>query len=117
MAAMLTTLMDYQNFGNSYSWRVTGHTTQKPKLVLQRRKLPTNTATGVQEDSFSVLMATVDVDGNVIASKTLFTATVRQPLNAADATELNAAAVIFRDIVASDEFTAMYSSSAPLGDV
>lgn len=108
MAAMTTVLTEFATEGNSRTYTTPAHTALKPSLVLQRRKVATQALQGA-EDQLSVLLATEDVDGNPISTRVLFTATVRRPLEA-DATDITSALAIFRDIVASDEFSVMVNT-------
>jgi hypothetical protein len=62
-------------------------------------------AESVAEDVFQVISSTEDADGEILTSKVLFEAKVRRPANGI-ASDVTAALAIFRDIVASDEFTA-----------
>lgn len=108
MAAMTTALTEFTTEGNSRSYTVAAHTALKPSLVLQRRKVASQPLQAA-EDQLSVLVATVDADGNPITTRVMFTATVRRPLEAADA-DITAALATFRDLVASDEFSVMVST-------
>lgn len=112
MAAMSTSLTELIDNGNSITYFYTGHTVNDPKLVLQKRKVPVG-ATGVAEDSFSVVVQTDDADGNPLSSKPSFEAKHRRPING-DAADSTAALAVFRDIVASDEFGAMVTNQARL---
>lgn len=103
MAAMSTTLVEFNNALNSKSWYSSTHTAQKPRLVLEKRKVPTGNQT-VMEDTITVLHSTVDADGAILPQKVTLTATIRRPSDGA-AADMTAALAIFRDIVASDEFT------------
>jgi hypothetical protein len=102
MAAQSTALNSYSENGNSRTSYTTGHTMTKPKLVIEKRKIPT-TLDGVAEYSFSVVHATEDDDGNIIAQKVAMYATVRMPLQG-QTSDRDAVLAIFRDIIAGDEF-------------
>jgi len=102
MAAQTTALTEFSDNGNSRTYVTSLHTTAKPKLVVQKRKVPTGNQT-VAEISIDVVHATEDVDGAVLPQKVAFSAIFRQPL-AGDAVDVAAALAIFRDIVAGDEF-------------
>jgi hypothetical protein len=102
MAAMTTALTEFSDNGNSRTYTYTGHTALSPKLVLQKRRVPSGAQT-VIEDTITVLNATEDSDGNVLPQKVSFSATVRRPLNG-DAADVTATLATFRDIIASDEF-------------
>lgn len=63
------------------------------------------------ESRISVVYGTEDAEGNPLQSKVVFDAGVRFPVNG-QSSEIDAALVVFRDLVASDEFTAMVNSQA-----
>lgn len=110
MVAKTTALNEFSDNGNNRTFTTAGHTVAQPKLVIQRRKVPTG-VTGIAEDVVQVLHGTVDVDGNILASKVSFTATIRRPANGTSVEEA-AALVIFRDLIASDEFTAVLNGQS-----
>jgi hypothetical protein len=103
MAAMSTSLTEFADNGNSRTYTYTGHTAAEPRLVIQRRKTATG-ATSVIEDIIQVLSATEDAAGELLSSKVLFEAKGRRPVNGIPG-DVTAALAIFRDVVASDEFT------------
>jgi hypothetical protein len=109
MAAMSNNLTVFSTNGDSVTYRLDGHTMAKPQLVLQRRRPPVGSST-VQEDEVSVVFTTEDADGNVIATKILLSAKIRRDQNS-DSTDLANALAAFRDIVAGDEFTAVFNNS------
>lgn len=102
MAAMSTALTEFSRQGNSSTFTVTGHTAVKPKLVLQKRRVPVG-ADGVAEDEITVLYGTEDADSALLKSRVMFSAKVRRPVNGA-AADVTAALAVFRDVVAGDEF-------------
>lgn len=108
MAAMSTALTVFSDNGNSRTFTATGHTVQKPKLVIQTRKVPTGNQV-IQESKVSVIQATVDTGGSAIPERVSFQAVYRSPITGASA-DVTAALAIFRDIVASDEFTAVVNT-------
>lgn len=112
MAGMSTALTSFASYGNSITYELSGHTVEKPRLVIQKRKVPSG-VTGVGEDSFQVVYATVDSEGLVLTPKYTLMAVGRSPQNGTT-TDRDAALVIFRDIVASDEFGAMIASQSKL---
>lgn len=103
MAAMTTALTEFANNGNSRTYTYTGHIASEPRLVIERRKVATG-ATSVIEDTVQVLSSTEDAAGDLLSSKVLFEAKLRRPVDGI-AADVTAALAIFRDIVASDEFT------------
>lgn len=110
MAVMTTALTEFRDLGDSRTYFYTGHTAAEPRLVIQRRKVAAS-ATSVIEDTFQVVSSTEDAAGELLTSKVLFEAKVRRPANGITA-DVTAALAIFRDIVASDEFTATVNSQA-----
>lgn len=102
MAAQSTALTEFADNGNSRTYTTAGTTTSKPKYVISSRRVPSGNQT-IAEYSFRVSHATVDADTLVIPEKVSFSAIVRFPTQGATA-DRDAALVIFRDIVAGDEF-------------
>jgi len=102
MAAMTTALAGFSNYGNSRTSTYTGHTTQEPRLVIEKRRVPEGNQT-VAEYSMKVLSSTEDSDGTILAQKVSLEAIVRMPVTGIVA-DVEAALVIFRDIIAGDEF-------------
>lgn len=102
MAAMATSLTEFSTLGDSRVYTYGTHSAMAPKMVLQRRKVPSGNQI-VAEDVVTVLQSTTDADGNVLAPRVSITATIRRPITgqAADVTALLA---VFRDVVAGDEF-------------
>jgi hypothetical protein len=106
MASFTTALEEFTTNGDSRtSIQTATHTASKPKLVIQKRKVP-NSSTGMLESTLSVVHATEDADGAVLSPKVLFQSVVRYPMNGTYS-DVTAALAVFRDLVASDEFTEM----------
>jgi len=106
MAAYTTSLEEFSNNGNSRtSIQTATHTASKPKLVIQKRTTPAGSTSSL-ESTLSVIHATEDADGVVLSPKVSLQAVVRYPKNGTYA-DVTAALAIFRDLVASDEFTEM----------
>lgn len=106
MAAMTATVTKFAQQGNSVTYTASGHTIAKPKLLLQKRKLPSGNANSVAELQTTVLFGTVDsVSSTAMAARIQLTAQCRRPVNATQA-DVDAAVALFRDFVASDAFTA-----------
>lgn len=103
MAAMTTALTEFADNGNSRTYTYTGHSAAEPRLVLQKRKVPTGNQT-VIEDTITVLSSTEDANGDLLPSKVTFSMVVRRPLDGI-AADVTAALAIIRDIIAGDEFT------------
>lgn len=108
MAAMSTALTEFSDKENSRTFFYTGHTVMKPKLVLQRRKVPTGKEV-IAEDVITVLNGTEDAAGDYLEPRVTFSATLRRPKDGI-ASDVTAALAVFRDIVAGDEFTAMVTT-------
>lgn len=102
MAVMTTVLTEFANNGNSRTSSLAGHTAVKPRLVIEKRRVPEGNQT-VIEYSAKVVYATVDDDGAVLSSKVTMEAVVRHPLLGQSA-DVAAALAIFADIVNGDEF-------------
>ena len=103
MPAMATSLTEFADNGNSRTYTVSGHTALKPRLVIQKRKIPA-TAEASAEVQVNVVYGTVDAANVILASKVAFEMAVRYPVNGT-AADTTAALVVIRDIIASDEFT------------
>lgn len=102
MAAMTTVLTEFSNNGNSRTSTTSGHTASKPKLVIEKRRVPEGNQTMI-EYSCKIVQATEDDDGLVLTQKVSFEAVVRYPV-LGQSTDVDAALVIFRDAIAGDEF-------------
>lgn len=109
MAALATTLTLFSDKENNRTWTTSGHTVSRPKLVIQKRRVPVGNQI-IQEDTISVLQSGLDAAGAVIAQKASFMLQVRQPINMVGTTVADAL-VIFRDIVQSTEFGTTTTSS------
>lgn len=112
MGSFTTTITEFSDSENRRTYEVSGHTVQKPKLVIQKRKVPSSTAANA-ESNLQVVYGTVDAAGDVLPSKIVIAADVRYPANGASA-DINAALAAFRDFVQSDEFTNMVTSQSYL---
>jgi hypothetical protein len=108
MAGMTTVLTEFSDKENSRTYALTGHSVLAPRLVIQKRKVP-STSSGSPESRLSVIYGTTDAEGNPLQSKVAFDVGVRYPSNG-QASDVSAALAILRDIVAGDEFTAMVNS-------
>ena len=110
MASFLTTITEFSDKENNRTYMVSGHTVAKPKLVIQKRKVAATT-TANSESRLMVVYGTEDSAAEPLSSKVVFDAGVRSPANGL-AADVTAALAVFRDFVASDEFTAMVTSQA-----
>lgn len=102
MAAMTTTLTEFSAMGNSRTSTTSGHAAAKPKLVIEKRRVPEGNQT-IIEYSCKVVHATDDDDGATLQNKVSFEAVCRYPV-LGQSTDVDAALVIFRDVIAGDEF-------------
>jgi hypothetical protein len=112
MASFATALTEFSDKENARTYMVDGHTVQQPRLVIQKRKVPA-TPVAVSQSSVDVIYGTLDPDGNVLQSKVGFSVSIRYPANG-QASDVAAALAVFRDLVASDEFTATVTSQGYL---
>jgi len=113
MASFTTVLADNGNTANTWNWVVSAnHSTLKPFLVLQKRKIPTGNQV-MAEDTLSVLTATTDAEGVVLSQRVLHTYTCRRPVTGDD-DDVTASLAVFRDLINSDEVTAMVAGSLPI---
>jgi len=110
MAAMSTAMTEFQDNGNSRTWVLNAHTAVKPRLVIQKRSVPTG-PTGNLQNSIAVIYATEDSAGALLNSKVALEVSIRYPKEMGPSeTDLTDAAVVLKDIVASDEFAATLAS-------
>lgn len=106
MASFTTTLVGHSEKSNSRTFEIDStHTVAKPHLVIQTRKEAQGNQV-ISQDNLVVSMATEDADGNVLPQRVTFEAVIRRSKNGASA-DATAALAVFRDLVASDEFTAI----------
>lgn len=108
MASFTTAIVQFSDKENSRTYSITGHTVAAPKLLIQKRKVPA-TAQATSESTLNVVYGTTDAEGNVLQSKVNLGAMVRYPANG-QSSDVTAALAVFRDFIASDEFTAMVNS-------
>lgn len=108
MASFTTVISEFSDKENSRTYMVTGHTVNQPKLVIQKRKVPATVDASAQS-SLDVIYGTLDPEGLVLQSKVGFSAVVRYPANG-QVSDVTAALAVFRDLVASDQFTDMVNS-------
>lgn len=102
MAAHSTVLTTFADNGDSRTFITAGHTAVKPKLVIQKRKVPSGSS-GVAETTLSVIQAAVDAESLVLPQKVSMSVTIRTPVQATGTTVADAL-VILRDLVAGDAF-------------
>jgi hypothetical protein len=104
MAAMSTVLTEFSDSSNARTYTCPAHTAVKPLLVLQRRRVPVG-AQVVLEDEITVVSTTEDSDAEILDQPITFSVKVRRSKHGI-AADIAAALVIFRDIIAGDEFAA-----------
>jgi hypothetical protein len=108
MAAIAATLNEFSTSENSRTWTTTGHTPLLPKLVIQKRRVPVGKSS-VSETQVTVVYGCSDSEGVVLPAKVAIGSTCRIPVAASGTTAADAL-VLYRDIVNSDEFAAMFTS-------
>jgi hypothetical protein len=108
MGSFTTSITEFSDSENRRTYSVSGHTVQAPKLLIQKRTVPKTTASAC-ESALSVVYGTADAEGSPLATKVNLSASVRYPANGQSA-DVTAALAVFRDFVASDEFTNMVTS-------
>lgn len=102
MAAMTTVLTEFADNGNSRTSTLSGHTAIKPRIVIEKRRVPEGNQTMV-EQSVKVIYATEDADSLVLSNKVSFEMVCRYPL-LGQSTDVTAALAVIADIVNGDEF-------------
>lgn len=110
MAALATVLTPFSTEGDSKTSTTVGHTVDKPKLVVEKRRVPVGNQT-VGEYTASVIQAAIDPEGLVLPSKVTMSLTVRIPLNIkAGETTVADVLTILKDVAQSTEFGASVTS-------
>lgn len=110
MANFATVIAEFSDKENHRTYAIAGHTVKDPRLVIQKRKVPATVGASA-ESHLMVVFGTEDADGNPLASKVVFDAGVRYPSDGQSA-DVTAALAVFRDFVASDQFTALVNSQS-----
>jgi hypothetical protein len=100
---MTTALEEFTTNGNSKTYVAPAHTVVKPRVVVQKRKVPVEPG-NVAEDTINVVFGTEDADGAPLASKVSFNLTYKRHRDAL-AADVAAAKSLFLEIVNSDEFS------------
>jgi hypothetical protein len=108
MASFTTTISEFSDKENHRTYAITGHTVQTPRLVIQKRKVPSSSSANA-ETELMVVFGTSDAEGVPLSAKVAFSANVRYPANG-DSADVSAALAVFRDFVASDQFTVLVNS-------
>lgn len=102
MAGMTTVLTEFANNGNSRTNTLSTHTAVKPRLVIEKRRVPDGNQIMI-EYGCKVIFATTDVNDLILSNKVSLEVVVRHPTSG-NAGDVTAALAVFRDIVAGDEF-------------
>lgn len=108
MANMTTSLTQRSDAENQREWAAPTHTLASPFTIRQRRtvaKQVTQRAT----DSISVLRGGLDTSGLALQTPLTAMVTLTRQANMAS-TDSAAALALFREIIASDNFTALWNS-------
>lgn len=108
MAAMVTTLNEFSDTGNSRTFSLAAHSVAEPRLVIQKRTVPA-TVDSVAEDSVKVVYGTSDIAGVALSSKVTFEISFRRPVKG-DTADVASALALLREIVASDNYSSVVSS-------
>jgi mannitol/fructose-specific phosphotransferase system IIA component len=108
MAGMSTTLTLFSEEKNKRTSTYSGHVVSDPHVVIETRRVPDGNQS-MMESTVKVVSGIEDSDGVQLSSKVTFEATVRYPVLGI-AADVAAALVIFRDIIAGDEFAATVST-------
>lgn len=112
MAVMATVLTEFADKENQRTYTVSSnatvganaaHSVSKPRLVIQKRKVPVGNQR-VAEVTLALVMATVNSDGTILAEKILMETKVRLPIDGVS-TDVDNAETLYRDFVNSDEFS------------
>lgn len=104
----LPTLIEYNDGNNVRTYSLSGHLPNKPRLVIQKRVVPSS-LNGVDSMSIKTVYGTEDAEGLILLSKFTAETIIRLPRDglAADQALLLAA---HGDIVASAEYAASVAS-------
>jgi len=108
MAVMTTVLKVFNDSSNTRTYTTPAHTAGLPRIVLQKRKVPTGSQV-MLEDSVATFYATKDALNVVMPQRISLGATVRRPLGYT-AADLTSALALFREMIASDEFANMVNN-------
>lgn len=107
MSAMTTTLTEYADNGDVRTYVAPGHSTLKPALVIQKRRIAP-VVNGAAEDSIKVVQGTLDAAGVPHPVKDSVEIVVRRSPSGVSA-DLTAAITLARDIINSSNFDAVVS--------
>lgn len=110
MAAIVTVLKNHEERGSTRVFTTPTHSVASPQMVKQSHRTPVGDQM-VATDNIEVRYAVADVAGSSLPTDVIFSVSVRRDKRSAAAT-VAAAKVLFREIVASDEFDAIVDAQA-----
>jgi hypothetical protein len=102
MAGMTTVLTEFSTVENSRTSTLSGHTAALPKIVIEKRRVPTGNQV-MAEFSTKVVYATQDANSETLQEKVSHEVITRYPINGTY-TDVTGALAIIRDILAGDEY-------------
>lgn len=103
MAAMTTVLTHFSDpTENSRKSTLSGHTASKPYLCIEKRRVAEGNQT-MAEQSFKVVKATDNADGDTLQNKISVEVIARYPIDGTY-TDVTAALAVAQDIIDGDEF-------------
>lgn len=106
MAALITSVTEFSTLGDSKTYAIAGHTAQLPRVITQKRRVPSKEG-AVASMETTIVYGTKDALGEILSSKVAFSISTRWPNNIGPSqTEITDALATLKDVVASDEFTA-----------
>jgi hypothetical protein len=110
MAAMVTSLIPYNEALNVKEWILDSHTALTPRKVIQKRRVP-NGNQSVIEDTITLSAEAVDAEGVVLPQRCSIEIKVRRPKQHMGTQLTTVLMPLARDFVSADEFEAVISKS------
>lgn len=101
MPAMTIPLTEFSDSVNSRTFVTTTHTVAKPRVVVQRRKVPNGNSV-MLEDTITCVYGTTDSAGDMNPQKVSMEVKVRRPMDA-HSDDIDGCLNLLRDIVQSTE--------------
>lgn len=114
MADMVTALTGYSNVGTTITYETAGHSLSDAKLVVQKRGQQGSGQT-LFKGEVAVVAGAEDSAGDQMPNNLRLTAASSIPVGVI-AADIDAAIVIFRDYVASDDFPAAVKAGTKIAD-
>lgn len=109
------TLTEFSDKENSRTWVTSTHAVSKPRVVIQRRKVPDGSnGKSVQTSELSLAYGTEDADGLPMSSKINIDLSIRYPVGAL-LTDVQAAVDALQVLVASANFDSLAEKQLYLG--